>query len=66
MTMPKASVNKDRLSALGKNYVRLARKVFGVEAVAIPKSVENFANSYFRLAVFASDAGHPLTSFNGC
>ena len=63
MTMPKTTVNENRLFAGSKNYIRIAWDRPQVKSVTIAHGVEYSANVELRFRVLASNPTHALATF---
>lgn len=58
MLMPETSVNKNYLFPSREDQIRLARKVFPVQPVAVAHAMDKFPDHHFRLHAFAADGLH--------
>jgi hypothetical protein len=58
VTVPEAAVHEDNGAVLRQNHIRLSRQVFSVQAVSVPKSVKDRANSHFGSGIPAFYRSH--------
>jgi hypothetical protein len=56
--MPEATVYEDYCAPPGEHEIRLARKIFSVQAVSVPKTVGKPTYKHFGLCAAASNARH--------
>jgi hypothetical protein len=62
--MPKASMDKDQLTAIFENDIRLSGKILNVQPITISESVKGLTHPEFRLCILAPDLLHVVPSDN--
>jgi len=65
MTMPEAAVHKDDRPVFWEDDIRLARKIFCVEAIAEASSMQTVAYDQFRFRIFAANSRHHAAALLG-
>ena len=66
MAMPKTAVDKYYLFMFRQDNIGIAWKIFTMKAKTVAHLVQERADDFFGLCIFALDVGHDLAAFFFC